>query len=278
MDCKHRGAIAGATLLAVASLALGALPAHADGARVIIPQVAPAHAPVSTPAVTSAATPVMDQLAALNLKLQEEDDKILNTQGAIADAQDRNANLMGVTIGVGLVLMLLFAGILFAMRRTAKASTAAARALSILERAYVFPGKDIAVTAPSAPGPSASVRMVFHASFTNHGRTPAVIRWINLDHQYLSQAPDGVYEDHERHGIGTVIGSGETQPLRDSELIIPRSEWERAEAGDGAIYLHGRVVYRDIFAAQHETYFCRRYDIASRAFVIVESESLNRYD
>jgi len=234
-------------------------------------------------AATAAADPAVvgapdDQLAALYAKIQGENDKILNSQGEIADALDRDANLFGVTIGIGVVLMLLFGGILLAIRRAAKASTAAARALPTLERAYVFLGKDIAVTLPDVLGPSAAVRITFHASFTNHGRTPAVIRWINLDHRYLGELPEGIFADHERHGVGIVIGAGETHALADSPLTIPRSEWQRAATGDGAIYLDGRVVYRDIFAAQHETYFCWRYDISSRAFVVVESEALNRYD
>jgi len=230
------------------------------------------------PDAAAIATPFQDQLVVLYEKIQAENDKILDTQGQIADALDRDANLFGVTIGIGLMLMLLFGGILLAMRRAAKASTAAARALPTLERAYVFLGKDIAVTLPDVLGPSAAVRITFHASFTNHGRTPAVIRWINLDHRYLGELPEGIFADHERHGVGIVIGAGETHALADGQLTIPRSEWQRAEAGDGAIYLDGRVVYHDIFAAQHETYFCWRYDIPSRAFVVVESEALNRYD
>jgi hypothetical protein len=221
---------------------------------------------------------VQDQLVALYAKIQAENDKILDAQGQTADALDRNANLLGVTIGIGLVLILFFGGILLAMWRTAKASTSAARALPTLERAYVFLGKDIAVTRPDVLGPSAAVSLIFHASFTNHGRTPAVVRWINLNHHYLSELPSGAYEDHERHGAGIVVGAGETLSLADTPLTLPRSEWHRAESGDGAIYLDGRIVYRDIFAAQHETYFCWRYDVPSRAFVAVESEALNRYD
>ena len=270
------GAVARRALIAVVLIALSSPQVHAAGRRMLAREEAlGAGAAAADP--TTAAEP-QDQLAALYAKIQAENDKILNTQGQIADSLDRNANLFGVTIGIGVVLLLLFGGILLAMRRAAKASTAAARALPTLERAYVFLGKDIAVTLPDSFGPSAAVAITFHASFTNHGRTPAVIRWINLDHRYLGELPEGVFEEHERHGVGIVIGAGETHALADSQLTLPRSEWQRAEAGDGAIYLDGRVVYHDIFAAQHETYFCWRYDIPSRAFVVVESEALNRYD
>ncbi len=245
-------------------------------ARQEAPSSTPAVSPPADPAATT--TTAQENLATLYSRIQAENDKILNTQGQIADALDRNANLLGVTIGIGLVLLLLFGGILLAMLRAAKASTSAARALPTLERAYVFLGKDMAVTLPEVLGPSAAVSITFHASFANHGRTPAVIRWINLNHHYLGELPSGVYEDHERHGVGIVIGAGDAHALADGKLTIPRSEWKRAEAGDGAIYLDGRIVYSDIFAAQHETYFCWRYDIARRAFVVVESEALNRYD
>jgi hypothetical protein len=271
-----RGAGARRALIAVAAIAVFSPQVHAAGRRMLSREEALGAGAAAAAADPAAAAP-QDQLA-LYAKIQGENDKILNTQGQIADSLDRNANLMGVTIGIGAVLLLLFGGILLAMLRAAKASTSAARALPTLERAYVFLGKDIAVTLPDVLGPSAAVRITFHASFTNHGRTPAVIRWINLDHRYLGELPEGIFEDHERHGVGIVIGAGETHALADSQLTIPRSEWQRAETGDGAIYLYGRVVYRDVFSAQHETYFCWRYDIPSRAFVVVESEALNRYD
>ena len=267
-----RGAVAAPALLAVALVALSSPRIEAAG------NPSPASEPSPQAPATAPILSVQDQLVALYAKIQAENDKILDAQGQTADALDRNANLLGVTIGIGLVLILLFGAILLAMRRTAKASTSAARALPMLERAYVFLGKDIAVTRPDVLGPSAAVSLTFHAGFTNHGRTPAVVRWINLDPHYLSEPPSGAYEDHERHGAGILIGAGETHAMADAPLTIPRSEWHRAELGDGAVYLDGRIVYRDIFSAQHETYFCWRYDIASRTFVVVESEALNRYD
>ncbi len=231
-----------------------------------------------SPPLAAASLPAPDQTAGSYAKIRAQNDKILDTEGEIADSLDRTANLFGVTIFIGLGLGLLFGGILLAVRRSANASIAAARALPNLERAYVFLGKQIALTPPDSLGPSAAVDIVFHASFTNHGRTPAVVRWINLDHHYLADLPSGAYEDHERHGLGIVIGPGETHVLADSRLTIPRSEWDRASRGDGAIYLDGRIVYRDVFAAQHESCFCWRYDIPGRAFAVVESEALNHYD
>lgn len=229
-------------------------------------------APV-TPVTLNATSP-MDVFA----RIQAENDKILTTQGQLAEAQDRLTNLTGITIGVGLALLLLFAAILFFVRRSAVAATAAARALPILERAYVFPSRDTSLTLPDNLGPSASVKMTFNVLFANHGRTPAVVRWVNIEHQYLGEFPEGIYEDHERHGVGVVIGAGESRLFTCRDLTLPRSEWQRAETGDGGVYLHGRVVYRDVFSIQHETYFCWRYDIPGRTFSVVESEELNRYD
>jgi hypothetical protein len=269
---KRRAAAARA-LIAAALIAVFTSSPHAGDAPKPATQPAAPESPAPAPLLS-----VQDQLTALYAKIQSENDKILDTEGQIADALDRTANLLGVTIVIGVVLLLLFGGILLTMRRAAKASVAAARALPALERAYVFLGKQIALTAPDMLGPSAAVGLTFHASFTNHGRTPAVVRWINLDRHYLSDPPSGAYEDHERHGVGIVIGAGETHAMADSRLTIPRSEWQRAESGDGAIYLDGRIVYRDVFSVQHETYFCWRYDFPSRTFVVIESEALNRYD
>lgn len=262
------------TLVAGAAIAGGGHRGLGRQERITPPQLA---APVA-PAAAIPPTPAPDWVAQIYNRIQDENDKILNAQGELADAQDRTTNLIGWMIGVGLVLVMLFAGILFFAWRTARAATAAARALPILERAYVFPSRDAALHLPESLGSTAAVRMKFRVGFTNHGRTPAVVRWVNLNQQYLSEPPVGVYEDHERHGAGVVIGPGDSQVYSERELVIPRSEWERAEAGDGGLYLHGRVVYQDIFAAQHETYFCWRYDVASRAFSVVGSETLNRHD
>ena len=249
---------------------------HGQGrqGQITPPQLA---APVA-PAAATAASPAPDWVALIYNKIQDENDKILNAQGELADAQDRTTNLTGWMIGIGMVLILLFAGILFFAWRNARASTEAARALPVLERAYVFLSRDVALLPPESLGSSSAVRMTFRVGFTNHGRTPAVVRWVNLNQQYLSEPPVGVYEDHERHGAGVVIGPGDSQVYSERELVIPRSEWEKAEAGDGGLFLHGRVVYEDIFSAQHETYFCWRYDVASRAFSVFGSESLNRHD
>ncbi len=275
---RFRAVLWGPAIIAVVLVAASGSSLHAGGRRMLAREQAQATTPPAAPPDATTPSPGQDQLVNLYAKIQGENDKIIDSQGQIADDLDRNANLLGVTIGVGVVLMALFAAILMTTRRATKASAAAARALPTLERAYVFLSKDLAVTLPESLGPSAAVRLVFHASMTNHGRTPAVLRWVNLERHFLAEPPLGVYEEHERHGAGIVIGAGDSHRLADSPLTIPRSEWQRAETGDGAIYFNGRIVYSDIFGAQHETCFCWRYDIQGRAFVVVESEALNRYD
>lgn len=241
------------------------------------PEPVAATAPQTSPTPT-APTAELAELAVVEARIQSENDRILITQGQIADALDRDANMHGLTLGLGLALLGLFGGMLYLMRRAAKASIEAARALPTLERAYVFLGEETRLTPPDPIGPSAQVRLGLHTAFTNHGRTPAEIRWVNLQGQFLSEPPAGVYEDHARRGAGMVIGSGESRRFGDSEFVIPRSEWTRAEAGDGGLYVHGRVVYRDVFGVQHETYFCRRYDVGAHVLKVVESEALNRHD
>ena len=211
-------------------------------------------------------------------RLSAQDERVLTVEGRLADGQDRTDNLMGLMIGIGLVQTLLFAAILFFTMRTARAATAATKVLPVLERAYVFLGSQTTLERTAELGARAAVKTRFNAAFTNHGRTPAVIRWVNLYHQYLGATPEGLYEDHERHGAGIVLGGGETQVFGDRPAMIARSDWEKAEAGQGGVYLHGRVVYSDIFSAQHETYFCWRYDIVAGVFTVVDSETLNRHD
>ena len=112
----------------------------------------------------------------------------------------------------------------------------------------------------------------------NHGRTPAVVRWVNVAAHYLLEPPEDEYPEHERQGAGMVLAPGRPEPFKSFETTIIRADWDRAAAGQGEVYLHGRIVYADIFGAQHETRFCWRYDIAEGALRVVGSETLNRHD
>ncbi len=244
-------------------------------------QTVPATDPTAVPAVASGpdvSSPTYAMLQELFDRIQGQEDRIVGVQGRIADAEDRNTNLIGLMIGVGLVEAVLFGVILLITLRASRAAIGAARALPVLERAYVFLANGPSIDRPAELGASPAVRARFNVGLINHGRTPAVVRWINLNQQYLAGLPEGIYEDHERHGAGIVLGAGETHLVHGRETMIPRTDWQRAADGDGGIYLHGRIVYGDIFGAQHETYFCWRYDVAAGAFAVVESEGLNRHD
>jgi uncharacterized membrane protein YciS (DUF1049 family) len=250
----------------------GAMGGHRGGHTYMAPvAVTPPTAPDVPPSTAAL-------LASLFARLQNQDDRVLTVEGRLAETQDRTSTLIGLMIGIGFVQLCLLAAILLVTVRTARSTATATAALPILERAYVFLGRDSSLQRPAELGASAAVKVRFDIALTNHGRTPAVIRWLNLNGQFLGEAPEGQYEDHERHGAGMVIGAGQTQTVDNRVALIPRSDWDRAAAGQGGVFLHGRIVYSDIFGAQHETYFCWRYDINAAVFRVVESESLNRHD
>jgi hypothetical protein len=273
-----------AAALAIAVLLAGPAPAqglgerHAGERHAARPTASPPSATAEPSTTADPGPTAAGPSQALLDRLQEEDDRILGVQGRIADAQDRTTNLIGLMIGIGLVESVLFGVILLITLRASRATISAARALPILERAYVFLANDAVLAHPAELGASAAVGTTLNVALANHGRTPAVVRWINLNHQYLAELPEGVYEDHERHGAGLVLGPGETLALPAREMVLARGDWEKAQAGHGGVYLHGRIVYSDIFGAPHETLFCRRYDIGAGAFTLVDSEALNRND
>jgi hypothetical protein len=205
------------------------------------------------------------------------DSDILHIESEAVEARERTVELgIWITILVA-AQTAIFAVALFTALRAAKAARTTAKALPMLERAYVFLDDDPCLTHGDQRGPRGGLKVGFQFGLKNHGRTPAVIRWINIRHQYLPEPPEGVY-DEAGPGEGRILGAGAALRFDHEDTIIPGADWDKAEAGDGSIWLHGRVVYWDIFKAQHETYFCWRYDHAGGAFSIADGASLNRFD
>jgi hypothetical protein len=205
------------------------------------------------------------------------DSAILHIESEAVEARDRTLELAVWVVLMVAIQTIVFAVALFTALRAAKSAREAAKALPMLERAYVFLDQDLSLTHGDHRGPHGGLKVSFQFGLKNHGRTPAVIRWINIRHQYLAEPPEGIY-DEAGAGEGRILGAGASLRFDHHDTIIPGADWDKAEAGDGGVYLHGRVVYWDVFKGQHETYFCWRYDHAREAFSIADSANLNRFD
>lgn len=202
---------------------------------------------------------------------------VMRIEGELADARNRTIQLTAWIVGLGILQTVIFGVALIAAARAVRGARAAAKTLALLDRAYLFLDQDISLAHADHRGPRGGLKLRFAFGVKNHGRTPAVVRWFNIRHQYLPAPPEGLYEE-AGYGEGLVVGAGEVVRFDHHDMTMAGADWDKAEAGEGAIYLHGCLVYTDIFKAQHETYFCWRYDSPRHVFVIAESATLNRFD
>ncbi len=206
-----------------------------------------------------------------------DNDDVMRIEGELADARNRTIQLTAWIVGLGILQTLIFGLALIAAARAMKEARAAGRALAMLDRAYLFLDQDISLAHADHRGPRGGLKLRFAFGMKNHGRSPAVVRWLNIRQQYLPAQPEGRYEE-AGSSEGLIVGAGETVRFDHHDTIIAGADWDKAEAGEGAIYLHGCLVYWDIFKEQHQTFFCWRYDSARHTFAIAESATLNRFD
>ena len=261
---RRRAAVAAVAGLCLASPASAAHGGHGGGARGQQGQTSPF-------AAATGASRTADG-GALG-----DNDAVMQIEGELADARNRTIQLTVWIVGLGILQTVIFGIALIAAARAVKGARVAAKTLALLDRAYLFLDQDISLAHADHRGPRGGLKLRFEFGVKNHGRTPAVVRWLNIRHQYLAAPPEGRYEE-AGYGEGLVIGAGETLRFDHHDMTMAGADWDKAEAGEGAIYLHGCLVYTDIFKAQHETYFCWRYDSARHTFGIAESADLNRFD
>ncbi len=206
-----------------------------------------------------------------------DNDAVMRIEGELADARNRTIQLTAWIVGLGILQTVIFGLALIAATRAVKGARVAAKALALLDRAYLFLDQDISLAHADHRGSRGGLKLRFAFGLKNHGRSPAVVRWLNIHQQYLAAPPEGRYEE-AGSSEGLIVGAGETVRFDHHDTIVAGADWDKAEAGEGAIYLHGCLVYWDIFKAQHQTFFCWRYDSARHTFVIAESATLNRFD
>lgn len=146
-----------------------------------------------------------------------------------------------------------------------QAALAIAQAILLSERPWILVSIEPAINKPNS----------FTITATNKGRTPAMITamldqvGIKSDEAHLPATPEYDRQQESQPMIPVTLVPGESTPIkifgRDDVPAITESEerLKRIENWDEKLFLHGRIVYRDLVAPrgtnEHETNWCCWY-------------------
>jgi hypothetical protein len=146
-----------------------------------------------------------------------------------------------------------------------QAALATAQAILLAERAWILVSVEPSINKPNT----------FTITATNKGRTPATITamfeqlGIKSDEAHLPATPEYDENQGEQPMIPVTLVPGESTPVkvfsRDDVPTICGSDEQlkRIENWDEKIFLHGKVLYRDLVAPQgsneHQTNWCCWY-------------------
>jgi hypothetical protein len=156
-----------------------------------------------------------------------------------------------------------------AAKLTAQAAKASAEALPNIERAYVvlFINSHLIELRPrpTAGAPLPAYSLVVNYTFTNHGKTPAILREIRVGvRRSADRLPADAWAEEQRVPVAqTVLASGQSCS-KDGYLTIRDREPMTDAVADlfvgGGLYFYffGHVTYEDVFGDDRETQFCWR--------------------
>jgi hypothetical protein len=147
----------------------------------------------------------------------------------------------------------------------AEAALAAAQAIQLSERPWILISVEPSIDKPNS----------FTVTATNKGRTPATIVamyeqiGIKTDETHLPAKPEYGEQEGSQPLIPVTLVPGESTPVkafsRDDVPAISQSDEQlkRIENWDQKIFLHGKILYRDLISPQagneHETNWCCWY-------------------
>jgi hypothetical protein len=180
-------------------------------------------------------------------------------------------------IAVFTALLTLFNGLLFVSTiglwlATRKSAGISERALTDLERPYIFFGRiesDIHdFFRPNLSWDPERTWPEFTLFVVNYGRTPGNIDAAAIFLDFLENIPpeiafESLTSEHPDAGEAEmIVGQGLefAFPRLRARQNFTRELKEKLRQGTIRLYCHGLFVYRDIFGNNHTTKFCRRYD------------------
>ena len=147
------------------------------------------------------------------------------------------------------------------LRATSRSANISERALTVLERPYVF-FLDV----------DRIGKFAYQIAYRNYGKAPAIVASVRYGVQRAPHPPN------PKEG-------GKLQVLPSGAVIGPGEPWTRGQinmmAGmvlplpEGDWFLHGHIIYRDLFGNEWQTWFCRRFN--GNQFILgdITSKQLN---
>jgi hypothetical protein len=158
-------------------------------------------------------------------------------------------------------------------RLSAEAAIQAATALPKLERAYVFfSSVDSADMSNSSPACPAIVRY----KYFNHGRTPAIIKAIQVDGRYIRTGfPEPLGSDGGQLPSDIVFSADSESTRNEVPVLIKAIAYQDAKKGIGNIFFWARIDYEDVFGKPHATAMCCEWHFGQDRFIISGGKELN---
>jgi hypothetical protein len=165
-----------------------------------------------------------------------------------------------------------------AAKEAADAAVISAEHLPRVERAYLFLSLEVKSSTGDFVDRVKDSRWSIEYGFTNHGKTPAIIEELDVMASFWGSGWPAV-ETATRIPMqkGWAISAGESQGGYSTEFPLRADQIKRAMEKSGYILFWGKVVYRDVFGASHESGWCRAYEFENDGWSFAGDESLNYY-
>jgi hypothetical protein len=109
----------------------------------------------------------------------------------------------------------------------------------------------------------------------NHGKTPAIMRQINVEMRVVNEFPTAFRQIANDMPQGLVISGGETTEFFPRRQLITAEDWIALPSRRRLLLFLGSIRYTDVFGVPHETGFCVDWD--GNGFGPSPSEALNYY-
>lgn len=159
-------------------------------------------------------------------------------------------------------------------RKGAAAAAAAAEAMAKIERAYLF----ATVEYNGSHGVEDLVRISVTVDFSNHGKTPAILRKFRA----ITYAA-GLNTNPTMGAIGEVtippglvVGAGKSHPLNMNRLIT-KDDFANIKHANMKLFCVGLVEYDTVVIKDRRTVFCWEYLALRGRFEISPNHELNDY-
>lgn len=190
-------------------------------------------------------------------------------------AQAKAAFAQNWIIGIeALLLACTLAATAWASIAASRAAKVAERAMTVLERPYIFFKDIVFKKRTELPGQSAST--TFQVLFHNSGKMPAIITGIQVKADLFNVPPVSKNLELKNIPSGAIVDAGADW---EREIVSALSTWpKRKNQGASAAYMYGRVRYKELGGAERFTWFCRIWN--GKKFILADltDPNLNGHD